>query len=242
MDSMNSLINRPRTKRGRITLNNILNAAAQVIYEKGYHEASIKDITSRAGVASGTFYVYFEGKHHLYKYLLLQCSHMIRKHLNLSTKHCTTRREKERTGMRVWLEFLLKNRFMFHIVWEALYVDKQLFMDYYGSFCIAYMRGLNADKDTSEVRDIDSEVLAYMLMGATNFFGLNWILFKENGHMEIDLVVNEFMKILDGGIFNSNFVPQTETETIRFEVFSEDDLDEDEDEDEIPDPGDFLLQ
>jgi Transcriptional regulator len=239
MNSMESLINRPRTKRGRTTLNNILNAAAQVIYEKGYHESSIKDITSRAGVASGTFYVYFEGKYQLYKYLLLQCSHMIRKHLNQSTRHCTTRREKERTGMRVWLDFLVKNQFIFHIVWEALYVDKQLFMDYYGSFCVAYVRGLNADKETGEVRDIDSEVLAYMLMGATNFFGLNWTLFKENGYTEIDMVVNEFMKIMDGGIFNSDFAPPAQIETFRFAAFVEDDSDEYEDEME---PGEFLLQ
>ena len=45
------LVNMPRTKRGRATLNNILSAAAQVIYEKGYHAASINEITSLAGVA-----------------------------------------------------------------------------------------------------------------------------------------------------------------------------------------------
>lgn len=66
------LINIPRTKRGRMTLNNILSAAIQVFYEKGYHSASINDITSLAGVASGTFYVYFDSKYNLYKYLLFQ--------------------------------------------------------------------------------------------------------------------------------------------------------------------------
>ena len=55
-----TLINKPKTKRGRETLNNILSAAAQEIYEKGYHNAGINDITRRAGVASGTFYVYFD--------------------------------------------------------------------------------------------------------------------------------------------------------------------------------------
>ena len=55
-----ALINRPKTKRGRETLNRIVSAAAQEFYEKGYHSASINDITRRAGVASGTFYVYFD--------------------------------------------------------------------------------------------------------------------------------------------------------------------------------------
>ena len=48
----NDLINMPRTKRGLATLNNILSAAAQVFYEKGYHSASINEITRVAGVAS----------------------------------------------------------------------------------------------------------------------------------------------------------------------------------------------
>ena len=60
-----TLINKPKTKRGRETLNRILSAAAQVFYEKGYHSASINDITRLAGVASGTFYVYFDGKYNL---------------------------------------------------------------------------------------------------------------------------------------------------------------------------------
>ena len=71
---METLINLPRTKRGKNTLNNILSAAVQLFYEKGYHNTSINEITSLAGVAAGTFYVYFDGKYNLYKYLLLKCS------------------------------------------------------------------------------------------------------------------------------------------------------------------------
>ena len=49
------LISKPKTKRGRETLNRIVSAAAQVFYEKGYHNSSINDITRLAGVASGPF-------------------------------------------------------------------------------------------------------------------------------------------------------------------------------------------
>ena len=44
-------INKPKTRKGRETLNRIVSAAAQVFYEKGYHSASINDITRLAGVA-----------------------------------------------------------------------------------------------------------------------------------------------------------------------------------------------
>lgn len=208
---MESLVNKPRTKRGRITLNNILNAAIQLFYEKGYHRTSINDITSLAGVAPGTFYVYFDGKYNLYKYLLLQCSHMIRKNLSRSVQNCKTRREVERVGLKSWLEFAIDNQYMYHIIWESLYIDHDLFVDYYVTFCKAYMTGLADAEKTGEVRDIDPEVLAYTLMGASNFLGLNWGLFKSD-RSSVDHVVEEFMKIIDNGIFSTGYKPALEEE------------------------------
>lgn len=202
-----ALINRPKTKKGRETLNRIVSAAAQEFYEKGYHNASINDITRRAGVASGTFYVYFDGKYNLYKFLLLQCSHMIRRHLNQAIQHCTTRREAEEVGLREWLHFVRENRYMYHIIWESLYIDKQLFTEYYVNFCRSYMKGIDAAKVSGELRkEIDSEVLAYTLMGASNFLGLNWGLFQDYP-TDVEKVVESFMRIIDGGIF----VEPTET-------------------------------
>jgi AcrR family transcriptional regulator len=40
----------------------ILQAASAVFSEKGYHRATIKEIATRAGVADGTVYTYFENK------------------------------------------------------------------------------------------------------------------------------------------------------------------------------------
>lgn len=233
-----ALINRPKTKRGRETLNRIVSAAAQEFYEKGYHSASINDITRRAGVASGTFYVYFDGKYNLYKFLLLQCSHMIRKHLNQAVQHCTSRWDVEEVGLREWLKFVRENRYMYHIIWESLYIDKKLFTDYYVSFCRSYMRGIDAAKAAGEIRkEIDSEVLAYTLMGASNFLGLNWGLFQDYP-TDVEKVVESFMLILGRGIF----VEPTETPEpvpadipISIEVeFDDDDLEDEGGEEDFP--------
>jgi AcrR family transcriptional regulator len=42
--------------------NQILDAAAAVFAERGFHRATTKDIAGRAGIAEGTIYNYFEGK------------------------------------------------------------------------------------------------------------------------------------------------------------------------------------
>lgn len=198
---MESLVNEPKTRRGKATLDRILAAAEQVFYEKGYHGASINDITNLASIGAGTFYIYFDSKYNLYRYMLLQCSHRIRKNLSMATKDCKTRREIERVGMRSWLGFVRENQYMYHIIWESLYVDKQLFADYYVNFAAAYIRGLDKAKAEGKCRKIDSEVLAFTLMGATNFVGLNWGLFKDE-ELDLDYVTDEFMKLLDGGMFD----------------------------------------
>ena len=235
-----TLINKPKTKRGRETLNNILSAAAQEIYEKGYHNAGINDITRRAGVASGTFYVYFDSKDDLYKFLLLQCGHIIRKHLNQVTATCKTRREVEEVGLREWLKFIQKNQYMYHIIWESLYVDKQLFVDYYNTFSRSYIKGIDAAKERGEIRpEINSEVLAWTLMGASNFLGLNWGLFADYlTDSDLKQVVESFMSILTGGVFAETTIEDEDTgnRSIRIEV------EFDDDEELLPDEEDLVIE
>ncbi|MCR4672073.1 MAG: TetR/AcrR family transcriptional regulator [Lachnospiraceae bacterium] len=195
------LVSRPKTKRGLETLNLLLSAAAQVIYEKGYNNSSITDITNAAGVASGTFYVYFDSKENMYRFLLYQCSHIIRKHLAEATANCRTREEIERVGLREWLNFVRLNPYVYNVIWESLYVDKQLFVDYYVNFSKAYIKGIEKAKRDGEVcANIDSESLAFALMGATNFIGLNWCIFQDRSD-EFDKVVETYMKVLTKGIF-----------------------------------------
>lgn len=50
----------------------ILEAAKQVFFESGYHEASINAIIERARIARGTFYLYFESKAAVFDALLDQ--------------------------------------------------------------------------------------------------------------------------------------------------------------------------
>ena len=127
---VDELLKMPQTPKGMETLNNILSAAAQLIYEKGYYGANIADITKLAGVATGTFYVYFSSKISLYRYLLLQFGHQIRKEMSQKTANCQTRREAEREGLRAWLEYVRKHPYVYNIIWESLYVDRNLFKEY----------------------------------------------------------------------------------------------------------------
>jgi TetR/AcrR family transcriptional regulator, fatty acid metabolism regulator protein len=51
--------------RGGEKYDRILEAAIEVVAEKGFQHARIADIASRAGVADGTVYLYFDNKNHI---------------------------------------------------------------------------------------------------------------------------------------------------------------------------------
>lgn len=44
----------------------IINAAIEVFSQKGYHNAKVNDITRRAGISIGTFYIHFQNKRDLF--------------------------------------------------------------------------------------------------------------------------------------------------------------------------------
>ncbi len=50
----------------------ILLSASRVFAKKGYHEASITDIIDHAGIARGTFYLYFKHKRDVFDHLLTE--------------------------------------------------------------------------------------------------------------------------------------------------------------------------
>src|SRR5688500_19048007 len=71
----------PRTARGRKTLRAILDAAAVEFGEKGFHDSSISGITTRAGVALGSFYTYFDSKDAVFRALVNDMSSQLRDHV-----------------------------------------------------------------------------------------------------------------------------------------------------------------
>ena len=71
----------PRTARGEKTMRKILDAALAEFGEKGFSDSSIVSITSRAKVALGTFYTYFDSKEALFAALVQDMSRRVRDHV-----------------------------------------------------------------------------------------------------------------------------------------------------------------
>ena len=196
-----SHVKRPKTKRGRQTFQALLSAAEHQFYVLGYHGATIKDITSDAGVGLGTFYIYFNDKKSCYQYLLLQYSHYIRSQIAQRIEHAKDRKEAERLGLLEFLEIVRDNASIYHIIWESLYIDKNLFIEYYTTFAQYYKRAIEANVNVKGgYKDFDSETMAYTLMGIANFIGLRYTMFDKS--TDLEKIASQVIEMLDKGIFN----------------------------------------
>lgn len=190
----------PKSKKAREKFDRIITAADNLFYEKGYHKASVADITAAAEVAVGTFYLYFPDKLSLYHYILFDYQNRIKHYINDRMGNAKSRREKERVGLMAWLEFVNNNPHTYGIIWQSIDVDKSLFVDYYKKFSKSYEKGLIKDQD--QLIDMDYEDLSLILMGISSFLGLKVMLHERRlSQDEIESMADSMMKIFYNGLF-----------------------------------------
>ena len=198
IDSM-PLVNMPKTQRGQETLDNLCAAAERVFYKKGYHNSTIKDITSEANIGLGTFYIYFNDKKSLYVHLLSDYSKFIRKAISKKISHLTDRRDIEREGLVAFLEVVRDNQYLYNIIWESLYIDKKLFVGYYEDFARHYINYIEIAQEEGEMRKLNPETVAYVLMGIANFVGLRYTMFDKRDNF--DDIADDVATIYNEGLF-----------------------------------------
>lgn len=202
-DNMKRNFRFAKTKVGEKSFNKIIKAGKILFAESGYHSTSINDIIAKAKVAVGTYYIYFNSKLALYHYLLDEYQEKIRESARTAIKGLNSRRDIERAGLKAFIMYVIKEPLAYKLIWESLFVNEEIFRDYYTSFSKAYVENLKRHANNGDIRDdIDLETVSYILMGIANFVGLQ-ILFKDNPkEADVDFVVDETMKLLDRGLFN----------------------------------------
>jgi len=191
----------PKTKNAKEKFARIVEAGDIEFYQNGYEKTTIANITSAAGMAVGTFYLYFKDKLSLYHYILFDYQDRLRRYIQARIGSCNNRLEKEKLGLIAWLEFINDNPRTYTIIWQSLSIDKSLFVDYYSKFSKSYERGLKKDKD--QLIDVDFETLSLALMGISSFLGLKSMLSNEKKlePNEIEKIADDIIKVLKNGLF-----------------------------------------
>jgi AcrR family transcriptional regulator len=166
-------------RRAEATRTRLLAAAEEVFAEQGFFRASVSEITRRAGVAQGTFYLYFKSKEEIFRELVRQLSHDLRRELQETVAPVVDRRDVERVGLETFLRFVSRRRNLYKVMRECEVVDPDLHRWYYQRMAEGYVRGLRQGMARGQIRPLDPEAVAYALMGAFQMIGLRWVLWQD---------------------------------------------------------------
>lgn len=187
------------TIKTKETFDNIVKVAHRQFSKRGYKNTSIHIIAKKAKLSVGCIYKYFKNKDELYKYIISEEQIKIKDYINLRIKDYSTRFDKEVEGLRAWLFYVRENPNVYKLIWESLFYDKNSFDEYYNNFASSYAKALKHDQE--EISNNDYFTDAFMLIGISNFLGVQLMSSKEEYTDEkINQMVDTFASTLKNGL------------------------------------------
>ena len=194
---------RTRAEKAAQTRAALLHAAAEVIGEVGYGDASIARITQRAGIAQGTFYLYFENQQDLFDQLLPTLGQDLLNYLSERVAGTKDILEVEEAGFRGFFDYLVENPAFFRILNEAEIAAPRAYERHFELLRRHYMRALGRSWKQGELPDFEQqelEVLVYILFAARSYLYLRYSKSEDGPQPIPEWVVQAFMKFVRGGV------------------------------------------
>jgi AcrR family transcriptional regulator len=189
----------PITARGQRTRQALLDAAERVFGELGFHNAGIVEITQKADVALGTFYLYFRDKRAIFRDLVQTLNERLRAAIRERVQGIEERLEVEVIGFETFFQFVREHRDLYRVVLQAETVDEEMYRWHYRTLADGYVRGLKAAQARGQVRaDMDPETLAYALMGMAEALGMRSVLWE--GKLPSPSARRTIRAFLEGGL------------------------------------------
>ena len=187
----------PRTARGEKTLRKILDAALGEFGEKGFSDSSIVGITTRAKVALGTFYTYFDSKEAVFAALVGDMSGRVRDHVAPVLGAARDGLDAERLALEAYLGFVAGHKEVYRIIDEAEFVDPAGFRAHYETTASRIAGRLVAAAERGEIGGADAfatEVRAWAIMGINVFLGLRFGVWGSESPAAVAAEVNRLLR------------------------------------------------
>lgn len=181
----------------------ILARAREVFAQHGYHATKVDDVVAAAGIARGTFYLYFGDKRSLFGELVDQLSQRINAAIHVLDPSDSTRtlEAQIRENIGRVLAVLLEDRAMTKIfLADVIGVDPAFdgkLMSFYESIGRYFEETLALGQELGLVRRADPRLLAFFTIG-----GLKEVLYQivtRNWAYELDAMIDAIYGLLRTG-------------------------------------------
>lgn len=191
------------SQKKRSKYERILDSAARVFAEKGFHRARISDVAKRAGVADGTVYLYFQNKDDLliktFEFIMDEVNSVIKRIYEYESSH------DERVKKLIDAHYELARRYPHaaELITFELRQSHKFMKEYENKKFKEYLRLIaliikEGQEEGAFSREISPYVASRAIFGILNETMLQWIASK--GKYQIEEILNTVIKILLDGI------------------------------------------
>lgn len=184
----------------------ILDCAKQIFSEKGFHNASVSDIVDEAGIARGTFYLYFTGKRDIFDSLLEDLLAELRQRIKPIdlTEGSPDPLDQVKANIRRVLELVIEDPNLIQILLHhAAGLDRrsaEILRTFYDRVLTLIERSLEHGIRLGLVRPCHTRVVATCILGTIKEVA-DWLTSRRRELPPIDELVDEIIRFGLGGIF-----------------------------------------
>ena len=196
-----------RQEKAELTYQRLMDAAAEVVGEQGYAQASIAKITDRAGIAHGTFYNYFEDRRALFDALLPHVGHQMTDHITDAVHETGFGADREVARFQAFCTYLADNRGFYRILFEAEVFAPSAHAAHIDRLVDGYRRALERSIERGEIVDFDPdelETVVFALLGARAYVAMRFVSENDSGAKKPsipDSAVRAYEKLIRHGLF-----------------------------------------
>jgi AcrR family transcriptional regulator len=201
----NSVMPRPgKTQPSRRA--QILRCAKEVFSKKGYHNASVSDLIAQAGIARGTFYIYFENKRHIFDTLLEDLLQELRRRIQPIKLEAGSPEplDQLRANIRRVLELVVNEPELIQILLHhASGLDEQartLLEAFYDRVRTLIEHSLEHGIRLGLVRRSDSRIVAACILGTVKEVA-EWLTVQQRQPPALDVLTEEIVNFGLHGLF-----------------------------------------
>lgn len=197
---------KPRMKRAEkaaFTREKLLSSAAVVVGANGYRDASVQRITSHAGIAQGTFYLYFESRQSLFDELLPHCGRVLLEHVRSRAHGAKGFFEIEEIGARAVFDYLQENPWFWRVLKEAEVEAPKAWLAHHAQVFARYVKFLRRAVEHGEISGYCEDelgTLAYMLIAARDYLYIYALSPLRTPGASPEALIRTYMRFLRKGL------------------------------------------
>lgn len=192
-----------REERAEDARASIFAAAAKVVGQYGYADASVTKITEAAGIAQGTFYLYFHSRQALFDELLPNVGTEMFQFIRDRVTGATDVLDVEERGIRAFFDFLEVNPGFFRILNEAEVAAPIAHERHFGQTARHFVESLRRGIAAGHIREFDEEELetvVYVFMAARSYLYLRYVKGKAPGAKVPEKAIAAYLRLIRNGL------------------------------------------